>query len=60
MSTVHTEREFTRLHLSSETNSTLFTNCCWLAVTRTETECPGCHTPILGRAHRTDEQKVQP
>lgn len=36
------EQKVTKLHLSGSRNSTLFTNCCGLAVTREEWKCPGC------------------
>ena len=37
----------THLHYSGPTNSTKFTDCCGLAVTRDEAACPGCKRKIF-------------
>lgn len=41
------EEKVTGLHVSGFYNSTLFTNCCGLAVGRYDPKCPGCGTRIV-------------
>jgi len=48
------------VHFSSETNSTLFTDCCHVAITDSESHCPVCKQEILSTPRqRWDEAMVK-
>jgi hypothetical protein len=41
------EEKTTYLHYSGSFNSTKFTDCCGLAVTRDQNRCPGCGAKVI-------------
>jgi hypothetical protein len=39
------------------TNSTMFTECCSVAITRSEKKCPYCNSLIIGYDAQTDHER---
>jgi len=45
------------IHLSSSTNSTMFTDCCGIAITNSEKRCPRCNELIYGYNAETEHKR---
>jgi hypothetical protein len=45
------------VHLSSPTNSTIFTNCCRVAINDNQDECPCCKAEVMPGKGATDHQR---
>ncbi len=39
------------------TNSTMFTECCRVAITDAESVCPHCHKPVIGHDATTTHER---
>lgn len=49
----------TYVHIDSPTNSTIFTNCCRVAITDRETHCPACEQEVMPGADSTEQQRAR-
>jgi hypothetical protein len=45
------------VHLDSPTNSTIFTNCCNVAINDHQDTCPGCRAEVYPGKNATDHQR---
>ena len=51
------ETRHTYVRLSGPNNSTMFTDCCGVAVLNSETKCPLCGATVYGSEAKTDHER---
>ena len=56
---METKTDYTYVHLSSNTNSTMFTNCCGSAVTNRDIKCPSCGATVYGADVPNEHERGQ-